>query len=221
MLWNCLSLSTIKGLLNYSACGACRAELHVGTGYLTEAAGVDQPREVSYAQTKSCPSYWWPHQQCLARSGSTFTHQAQQREWAPWVSGPSEATGIFQEDERAKRTYLRDLLLEPKAYFFGSAQLRQVLGLLGQLGLSEPAHSELQNKGCCGGGRNAKAMHVHFWPGLQRTLKATCKEKPSPEMVWAKSISPEWGYGWLLGGRVLGGTHPASRSTPVKTKPVT
>ena len=83
----------------------------------------------------------------------------------------------------AKRTYLRDLLLEPKAYFFGSAQLRQVLGLLGQLGLSEPAHSELQNKGCCRGGRNAKAMHVHFWPGLQRTLKATCKEKPSPEMV--------------------------------------
>ena len=52
----------------------------------------------------------------------------------------------------AKRTYPRDLLLEPEAYFFGSAQLRQVLGLLGQLGLSEPAHSEPQNKGCCGGG---------------------------------------------------------------------
>ena len=74
-----LSLSTIKGLLSYSACGACRAELHMSTGYLTEAAGVDQPREVSCAQTKSCPSYWWPHQQCLARPGSTFTHQAQPR----------------------------------------------------------------------------------------------------------------------------------------------
>ena len=68
---------------------------------------------------------------------------------------PQESSRKMNVAFISKRTYPRDLLLEPEAYFFGYAQLRQVLGLPGRLGLLEPAHSEPQNKRCCGGGRRA------------------------------------------------------------------
>lgn len=55
----------------------------------------------------------------------------------------------------AKETHLGELLLEPEAYFFGSPQLGQILGLLGQLRILETGNSELraENTVCHGGRR--------------------------------------------------------------------
>lgn len=157
-----------------------------------------------------------------------------QEEWAPWVSDPSEATGIFQEDERG--FYCQEDLSKRLAFgawglFFWicsteagpwSSRTAWTFGT-SSLRATEQGVLWRREKGWFWSSPrcDAKAMHVHFWSGLQRTLKATWKEKQSPEMVWAKAVSSEWGRWWPLGGHVLGVTHPASRSIPVKTKPVT